>query len=40
MRKVQDQISGIMNIASQFIPSEQMSLFQSKVKQNFPELKF
>ena len=40
MRKVQDQISGIMQIANQFIPSEQLAMFQSKVKQNFPELKF
>ena len=38
MREVQDQISGIMKIANQFIPSEQLALFQSKVKQDFPEL--
>lgn len=40
MRKVQDQISGIMQIANQFIPSEMRSMFQSKVMQDFPEVKF
>ena len=40
MQKVQDQIAGIMQIANQFIPSEHLAMFQSKVKQDFPELKF
>ena len=37
MRKVQDQISGILQIANQFIPSEQRSMFQSKIQEQYPE---